>query len=88
LAQDFILFAVIALEKLPAATFGTLAYFEPICVVIFGWMIFGETLNSLQLAGCLYTITSGAVIGHLTSHAIPAIEHIELSKAPPLKANH
>ncbi|MCP4337917.1 MAG: DMT family transporter [Desulfobulbaceae bacterium] len=83
-----ILFAVIALKKLPAATFGTLAYFEPICVVIFGWMIFGETLNSLQLAGCLFIIASGAIKGYLTAHAIPAIEHRELSNAPPLKANH
>lgn len=63
-----ILFAVIALEKLPAATFGTLAYFEPICVVILGWMIFGETLNPLQLTGCLFIIASGAVKGYLAAH--------------------
>jgi drug/metabolite transporter (DMT)-like permease len=67
-----ILFAVIALERLPAATFGTLAYFEPIFVVILGWMIFGETLNSLQLAGCLFIIASGAVKGYLTAYAGPA----------------
>ena len=64
-----ILFAVIALEKLPAATFGTLAYFEPIVVVILGWMLFGEKLNSLQLAGCLLIILSGAVKGYLTAQA-------------------
>ena len=62
-----ILFAVIALERLPAATFGTLAYFEPIFVVILGWAIFGETLNALQLAGCLFILVSGAVKGYLTA---------------------
>jgi drug/metabolite transporter (DMT)-like permease len=66
-----ILFAVIALEKLPAATFGTLAYFEPICVVILGWMVFGESLNPLQMAGCLFIITSGIVKGYLTAKAKP-----------------
>jgi drug/metabolite transporter (DMT)-like permease len=62
-----ILFAVIALERLPAATFGTLAYFEPIFVVILGWVLFAETLNSLQLAGCLLIVASGAVKGYLTA---------------------
>jgi len=62
-----ILLAVIALEKLPAATFGTLAYFEPICVVILGWLVFGESLNSMQLTGCLLIIGSGAAKGYLTA---------------------
>ncbi len=61
-----ILFAVMALEKLPAATFGTLAYFEPIFVVILGWAVFGETLNALQLAGCLLIIGSGVIKGYCT----------------------
>lgn len=64
-----ILFAVIALERLPAATFGTLAYFEPICVVVLGWMVFGETLNSLQMTGCFLIIISGIVKGYLTANA-------------------
>lgn len=54
-----ILFAVIALSKLPAAIFGTLAYFEPIAVVIFGWTIFNESLNTLQLSGCAVIMLSG-----------------------------
>jgi drug/metabolite transporter (DMT)-like permease len=66
-----ILLAVIALERLPAATFGTLAYFEPICVVLLGWMVFGEKLNTLQLSGCLLIIASGAVKGYLTATAGP-----------------
>jgi drug/metabolite transporter (DMT)-like permease len=60
-----ILLAVIALEKLPAATFGTLAYFEPIFVVILGWAIFGETLSPLQLSGCLVILASGAIKGYI-----------------------
>ena len=54
-----ILCAVVALSRLPAATFGTLAYMEPIAVVIFGWALFAETLSTMQLAGCLLIILSG-----------------------------
>lgn len=54
-----ILFAVIALSRLPAATFGTLAYFEPVAVIIFGWSLFQESLSPLQIAGCLVIIISG-----------------------------
>lgn len=82
-----ILFAVIALEKLPAATFGTLAYFEPIVVVIFGWILFGETLNILQLTGCLCIIASGAIKGYLTARRTPATSKAELSKAAPINPN-
>lgn len=82
-----ILFAVIALEKLPAATFGTLAYFEPIVVVILGWMLFGETLNTLQLAGCLFIIASGAVKGYLTAQAQPVRANNDLPQTTPVKSN-
>ena len=54
-----ILFAVIALSRMPAATFGTLAYIEPVAVIIFGWAIFTETLTPLQICGCLLIIASG-----------------------------
>ncbi len=54
-----IFFAVAALSRLPAATFGTIAYMEAVAVVIFGWTIFQETLNPLQIAGCLFIILSG-----------------------------
>jgi drug/metabolite transporter (DMT)-like permease len=54
-----ILFAVMALSRLPAATFGTIAYSEPVAVVIFGWTIFQESLSPLQFSGCLLIITSG-----------------------------
>lgn len=54
-----ILFAVIALSQMPAATFGTIAYLEPVAVVIFGWTIFHETLSPVQIGGCLVIILSG-----------------------------
>ncbi len=54
-----ILFAVIALSRLPAATFGTIAYLEPVAVVLFGWTIFAETLGPMQITGCLVIIASG-----------------------------
>ena len=54
-----ILCAVIALSRLPAAAFGTLAYFEPIAVIFFGWALFHESLSLLQVSGCLLIIVSG-----------------------------
>lgn len=64
-----ILFAVIALEKLPAATFGTLAYSEPIFVVLIGWFVYQENLSPLQLAGCFLIISCGAIKGYVTATA-------------------
>ncbi|MBV5317043.1 MAG: DMT family transporter [Desulfobulbaceae bacterium] len=54
-----ILCAVIALSRLPAATFGTLAYIEPIAVIGFGWGLFDETLSLLQISGCLLIVIGG-----------------------------
>lgn len=53
-----ILGAVVALQALPAATFGTLAYIEPLAVILFGWTLFDETLTFLQIGGCLTIIVS------------------------------
>lgn len=54
-----ILFAVAALSRMPVAMFGTIAYIEPVAVVIFGWSIFHETLTPIQIVGCLLIIFSG-----------------------------
>ncbi|MEH6355947.1 MAG: DMT family transporter [Marinobacter sp.] len=54
-----IVLAVVALRALPAATFGTLAYLEPITVVALAWVLFDQGLNGLQLFGCLLIILSG-----------------------------
>ncbi len=63
-----ILCAVSALEQLPAATYGTLAYFEPIFVVLIGWLLFQESLSPLQGAGSLLIIASGAAKGYLARY--------------------
>lgn len=68
-----ILCAVIALNVLPAATFGTLAYFEPIAVIAFGWLLFNESLSPLQIAGCLLILGSGIAKAWLSARpqAVP-----------------
>jgi drug/metabolite transporter (DMT)-like permease len=60
-----ILMAVLALRVLPAATFGTIAYVEPVTVVIFGWVLFQETLSPMQLCGCILIMASGVVKSYL-----------------------
>ncbi|NWN90541.1 DMT family transporter [Marinobacter adhaerens] len=54
-----IMFAVIALRSLPAATYGTLAYLEPITVVALAWVLFGQSLSMLQMSGSALIIMSG-----------------------------
>ncbi len=54
-----IFFAVAALSRLPAAMFGTIAYTEPVAVIIFGWTLFNEALSPLQICGCLLIIAAG-----------------------------
>lgn len=50
---------VLAMQRLPTAQFGTLAYAEPVAVIVFGWLLFGETLSPLQAAGCAVIIGAG-----------------------------
>jgi len=56
-----IMLAVVALRALPAATFGTLAYLEPITVVALAWLLFDQSLNTLQLSGSALIIVSGVI---------------------------
>jgi len=56
-----IMLAVVALKALPTATYGTLAYLEPITVVALGWFLFGQSLNTLQMSGCALIIVSGVI---------------------------
>ncbi|WDE08282.1 EamA family transporter [Thalassomonas viridans] len=64
-----ILCAVKALRHLPAVTFGTLAYVEPVAVVCFAWTFFAESLTLLQLGGCSLIILAGISQGLLTHKA-------------------
>lgn len=54
-----LLCAVMAINRLPTALYGTLAYCEPVAVVIFGWSLFGEALSPLQLSGCALIVVCG-----------------------------
>ena len=74
-----IVFAVIALRSLPAATFGTLAYLEPITVVVLAWVLFGQSLNTLQLSGCTLIMVSGiaqALLSQRQSRRVSAMAEI------------
>lgn len=51
-----IVLAVYTIKRMPAATFSTISYIEPISAVILGWLVFQETLTSIQIAGCAIII--------------------------------
>lgn len=52
--------AVIALQHLPVRVYGTLAYIEPVTVILAGWWLFQEKLVPLQLTGVLLILACGA----------------------------
>lgn len=54
-----ILFAVKAIAALPAKVFGTLAYLEPLVVVLAGFWLFNEPMSALKWAGCGLILLSG-----------------------------
>ncbi|WP_372965762.1 DMT family transporter [Marinobacter sp.] len=56
-----IMLAVVALRALPAATFGTLAYLEPITVVALAWVLFDQSLSTMQMTGSALIIVSGVI---------------------------
>jgi len=51
--------AIVALEHLPTRVFGTLAYIEPVAVILAGWWLFAEMLNLLQLGGVALILLAG-----------------------------
>ncbi len=53
--------AIVALEHLPTRVFGTLAYIEPVAVILAGWWLFSETLSPLQLGGVAMILLAGLV---------------------------
>ncbi|MBT1443723.1 DMT family transporter [Shewanella sp. JM162201] len=60
-----ILFAVKAIAALPAKVFGTLAYLEPLVVVLAGFFIFSEPMSALKWGGCALILVSGIAQAHL-----------------------
>lgn len=65
-----IMLAVVALRALPAATYGTLAYLEPITVVVLGWVLFNQSLTTLQMSGSALIIVSGVIQAVLSQRAM------------------
>ena len=51
--------AVVALQHLPVRVYGTLAYIEPVTVILAGWWLFQERLVPLQVAGVILILGCG-----------------------------
>ena len=62
-------FAVQALSRIPAVTYGTLAYMEPLTVAVLAWGFFGEVMNTQQLIGAACIIVAGLVKARVVSKA-------------------
>lgn len=54
-----LLFALQAIQHLPTRVFGTLAYLEPVVVIITAWLLFAEPMSVLQWLGALLILASG-----------------------------
>ena len=54
--------AIIALQHLPTRVYATLAYLEPVSVILAGWWLFNESLSILQLGGVLFIILTGLAL--------------------------
>jgi drug/metabolite transporter (DMT)-like permease len=70
--------AIIALQHLPTRVYATLAYLEPVTVILAGWYWFSEGLNSLQLSGVVLIILTGLALA--TRHK-PAKTVVEVAEA-------
>jgi drug/metabolite transporter (DMT)-like permease len=66
--------AIIALQHLPTRVYATLAYLEPVTVIIAGWWLFNESLSILQLGGVLLIILTGLALAlrHKPAKAVVA----------------
>lgn len=67
--------AIIALQHLPTRLYATLAYLEPVTVILAGWWLFNEGLTMLQLAGVLLIIATGLglALRHKPAKAVVAV---------------
>lgn len=54
-----LVFALQAIQHLPTRVFGTLAYLEPVVVIITAWLLFAEPMSVLQWLGALLILASG-----------------------------
>ncbi|WP_375749336.1 DMT family transporter [Vibrio sp. HN007] len=58
-----IVLAVYTIKRMPAATFSTISYVEPIAAVMLGWLVFQESLTPLQMLGCSIIIVASIAQG-------------------------
>ena len=54
-----LIFALQAIQHLPTWVFGTLAYLEPVVVIIAAWLLFAEPMSLLQWLGALLILACG-----------------------------
>jgi len=66
--------AIVALEHLPTRVFGTLAYIEPVAVILAGWLLFQEKLSLLQLGGVALILLAGLTQSMLHQHQLKSIQ--------------
>jgi len=66
--------AIVALEHLPTRVFGTLAYIEPVAVILAGWLLFQEVLSLLQLAGVALILLAGLTQSLLHQHQLKSVQ--------------
>lgn len=66
--------AIVALQHLPTRVYATLAYLEPVTVILAGWWLFHESLSTLQLSGVLLIILTGLALAvrHKPAKAVVA----------------
>lgn len=67
--------AIIALQHLPTRVYATLAYLEPVTVILAGWLMFQENLSQLQSGGVLLIIATGLglALRHKPAKAVVAV---------------
>ncbi len=58
-----IVLAVYTIKRMPAATFSTISYIEPISAVLLAWVVFHESLLPVQILGCAIIILASIAQG-------------------------
>lgn len=66
-----LIFALQAIQHLPTRVFGTLAYLEPVVVIIAAWWLFAEPMSSVQWLGALLILASGVAQAWLSQSSKP-----------------
>ncbi len=61
--------ALQAIQHLPTRVFGTLAYLEPVVVIIAAWLLFAEPMSLLQWLGALLILSCGVAQAWLSPKA-------------------